>query len=54
MTSDDDDEGFGDDSLSPDTVKLSAGLAAATSVEDVLEAADNIVRFAGLLPSPLG
>ena len=47
MTSDDDDEGFGDDSLSPDTVKLSAGLAAATSVEDVLEAADNVVRFAG-------
>ena len=47
MTSDDDDEGFGDDSLSPDTVKLSAGLDAATSVEAILEAADNVVRFAG-------
>ena len=43
MTSDEHAEEFGDDSLSPDTVKLSA----ATSVEAVLEAADNVVRFAG-------
>ena len=47
MTSDEHAEEFGDDSLSPDTVKLSAGLDAATSVEAVLEAADNVVRFAG-------
>ena len=40
-------ERVGDDLLSPDTVKLSAGLDAATSVEAALEAADDVVQFAG-------
>ena len=39
MTCDEHGEGFGDDSLSPDTLKFSAGLDAATSVEAALEAA---------------
>ena len=40
-------ERVGDDLLSPDTVKFSAGLDAATSVEAALEAADDVVQFAG-------
>ena len=40
-------ERVGDDLLSPETVKLSAGLDAATSVQAVLEAADDVVQFAG-------